>query len=262
MKKLFMLFALVVSFSQTSSAAEVKDYQAFTPNIKNVSNTWMKYADEVLLSDRNLLDSYIALHYCQEQSGLFTDEVAREDFRKLLAKDILSKQDTYPTVYRMVKPVVIKEYDFDNNKIIITKKHSLDNITHINLPTKESFNRCSAYKDTRMNKNYIVDLEGRLVIQEIDLDIAGARKFLPIMHRNSNGDLVFYIIVDLKITGVLANSPRQVLFMGEVLDVGYYAALGEENRFGGYNFKEENKKTKIDYHKDLQFTPDPDKATY
>lgn len=262
MKRIFTFLVFAIFISSNSFAIENKDDTVLSPNLKNVVKTWFKYSDEILLSDRKLLDAYIALQYCEEKAYLFSDAIGREDFRNTLKTEFLANKDSLPHIYRMVSPVIIEDYDFDNGKILIDKSYIFDNVDNIKLPTYDDENICRYAPIDRINQAYVVDLKGKINIETIDLPLENAREILPKMFRTQENDLIFYIIVDLDITGVIANTKEETLFDGKVLDVGYYYGQGRDTRFGEYNFEKENEKMKIDYLKDLQFISDSNKSTY
>lgn len=256
MKKIIMFFLLAIFMSFSASAND----KIYKPSLKNIVDTWVKYLDEFMLADRDFLDEYIALNYCEEKGNLFDNDIEREDFRQNLKEVLLKSSDNMPNRYMMVKPVLAK-YNFDTNKLIINKKRVFVNVTNISLPTSEYEFECDKKSINKLNKDFAIDLGGRIDITQIDLPLDEARKHIPNM-KSEDDKLTFYIIMTVDINGIHMSLDHSLIFSGDVVDIGYYTGPGEENRFGEFDFSKENKKYDIDYMKDLDFVSDREKATY
>jgi len=258
MKKFILIILLLISFNV--KAEEYND-EVYESNIYNLVNTLLRYSDEFILTDRQLMDSYIALNYCDTNEGIFRDEIGRNDLRNELVKKILAEKDSYPHIYKVAYPVFIDQYDFDNQKLIINDKSTFDNVSQIGMQTNNLNNHClSDYP--KLLKDYYVDLQGFINLKEIPMTVEKARKIVPQMLFYQDKQ-VFIVVLTVDLTDILLNNRSEAVFVGDVLDIGYYTQYGDEYRFGTYDFAKENKdiKSKDDYLKDLNFTV-PEQTTY
>jgi hypothetical protein len=260
MKKVLLAIVFTLLMSSQVSAAENNDFH--NPTLVNIVDTWVKYSDDLVLADRGLLDSYIALNYCEEKKHLFKDDISREAFRNELKSNFSKSKDKLPHLYRLVKTFVVENYDFDTEELIISEDSSFRNMTSILLPRGSFEGTCKYYRSNEFKKKYIVDIQGRIDINKIPMSEEDANNFVPRMQAMGDGEKLFFVVVDIDLQGVLFNAPGKSVFKGEVLDIGYYTGYGEENRFGGYDFAKENEKYEIDYLEGLDFIADPEKATY